>query len=75
MKNQILILFFFISLTNCQFNDKNNEFEIVENQLRTHIQNNEWEDLFMLVKKYNLPNNYNEKNTEILKDISNETHI
>ena len=72
MKNQILLLFFFISLTNCQFNDKNNEFEIVENQLRTHIQNNEWEDLFVLVKKYNLPNNYNEKNTEILKDISNE---
>lgn len=52
MKNQILLLFFFISFTNCQFNDKNNEFEIVENQLRTHIQNNEWEDLFMLVKKY-----------------------
>ena len=75
MKNKIFLLFLMISLTNCQFNDKNKEFEVVENQLRTHIQNNEWEDLFMLVKKYNLPNNYNEKNTEILKDISNEILI
>ena len=73
MKKIILVLLCISIFYSCERSDE--DFNKIENEIIVHIQNNEWNTLFDLIKKEDIPNGFKSIHKQRLKELSKDIII